>query len=414
MDDMNSFGDDSIFSAVDDYSDSIIDTSSYMDDYSSDTSSVHWSSSQSFDSNGDGINDITYEYGYDENGHAINIHSYDMDVDGIPDKMNVFSDADGDGKFDHVTKIYFDSEDNLHYQSAGDIDGDGLPDWNDKGVIGSDELANDSLNWDSNFTDDLKWNEDFNNDLNWDSDSNYSLDWQFVQEPEDFNFEFLIEPLDIDVDSILVDYDYNGSLPEGIYDGFVPGGDLENFDTVHLNSEIIVGDPVESMEHWEFQGNTNRCALYSQKFVLEELTGREYSIEDIASLAREKGWFTEDNGTPLLNMDKILKYNNIETELTFHNDLKDIEKHLNSGHKLICTVDSDEIWFGKDNNDLFSPNSSTDHAVQIIGIDYSSPVEPMVILNDSGTPDGKGEMVPWSVFSDAWDDGDRDLIVAKI
>ena len=50
------------------------------------------------------------------------------------------------------------------------------------------------------------------------------------------------------------------------------------------------------------------------------------------------------------------------------------------------------------------------HAVQVIGIDYSNPDEPMVILNDSGTPDGCGEMVPLDTFLDAWEDGNCQMI----
>ena len=43
------------------------------------------------------------------------------------------------------------------------------------------------------------------------------------------------------------------------------------------------------------------------------------------------------------------------------------------------------------------------HAVEVIGIDYSSP-EPMVIINDSGTMDGHAITVPASQFMDAWED----------
>lgn len=79
------------------------------------------------------------------------------------------------------------------------------------------------------------------------------------------------------------------------------------------------------MEEWEFQGDTNRCALYSQKFVIEELTGKDVPIEDIVDIATENGWFSEDSGTASLNMTKVLDAYGIENEMSFHNDIDDIK-----------------------------------------------------------------------------------------
>ena len=72
-------------------------------------------------------------------------------------------------------------------------------------------------------------------------------------------------------------------------------------------------------------------------------------------------------------------------------------------------MDSHEIWYGEDNN-IFAPDSSSNHAVEVIGVDHSDPEHPMVILNDSGSPDGKGEMIPLDVFEGAWEDGDCQMI----
>ena len=59
---------------------------------------------------------------------------------------------------------------------------------------------------------------------------------------------------------------------------------------------------------------------------------------------------------------------------------------------------------------MFSPLSGANHAVEVIGIDYSDPEHPMVILNDSGPQNGCGEMVPLDQFLDAWQDGDNLMI----
>ena len=63
-------------------------------------------------------------------------------------------------------------------------------------------------------------------------------------------------------------------------------------------------------------------------------------------------------------------------------------------------VDGNEIWYG--NTETYAPNDPN-HAVEVIGIDYSGS-EPMVIINDSGTMDGHAITVPASQFMDAWED----------
>ena len=63
---------------------------------------------------------------------------------------------------------------------------------------------------------------------------------------------------------------------------------------------------------------------------------------------------------------------------------------------------------------MYSPYDGPNHAVQVIGIDYSDPDNPMVILNDSGHPDGCGLEVPMDTFLDAWDDADNMMIICEV
>ena len=95
--------------------------------------------------------------------------------------------------------------------------------------------------------------------------------------------------------------------------------------------------------------------------------------------------------------------------MSFHNSIDDIENCLNNGGKVIVSIDANEIWYGHDNN-IFSPASSANHAVEVIGVDRSDPEHPMVILNDSGNPNGRGEMIPLDIFEATWGDGDSQMI----
>ena len=194
----------------------------------------------------------------------------------------------------------------------------------------------------------------------------------------------------------------------------VSATELGTFDPSLSDMEKVIGDPVPAMEKWECQGSTNRCGLYAQKFVIEEFTGKDIDMGEYLRIAKVNGLFGEGEGTAALNMNKMLDQYGIKNEMSFHNSLEDIEASLARGERVIVSIDADEIWHGEKDN-VFTPFDaegldSANHAVEVIGIDKTDPDNPMVILNDSGTPDGRGELVPADIFCDAWDDGNCQMI----
>lgn len=347
-----------------------------------------------FDSNGDGFPD-TYVEGYDTTG------------DGIVDTSKTYVDTNGDGYLETIVKGW-DTDHNGTFDTFDveqDSTGDGLVDT----IIHAHDYNQDGL------IDSITTYEDANQDGQYDT----------VTKAYDSDHDGEIDKIDVFVDAngsgspdVHSIYDYDpttGQIIPALATGFEIGGtiytELEQFQPDANYPEGVSGDPVESMSHWEFQGDTNRCALYSQKFVIEELdpSNGTIDIEEFAQIAKEHGWFTEEGGTSFLNMNHMLDYYGIENEMTFHNTIDDIEDCLNQGGKVIVSIDSGEIWFGEDDN-VFAPESSSDHAVEVIGIDRTDPEHPMVILNDSGSPNGKGEKIPLDVFQGAWDDGDCQMI----
>ncbi len=270
---------------------------------------------------------------------------YDYNQDGVTDDVKIHQDSDGDGRFEDLTKIY-------------DSDGDGMLDTTE---VYRDDTGNGSADYHEVYAYDPGTNEIIPAD-----NADYSLSGTYYQ-------------------------------------------DLDNFDPDSVTDpDLITGDPEESMDYWEFQGDTNRCALYSQMFVIEEFTGEDIDMEEFAQTAEENGWFTE-SGTYAANVNKMLDYYGIENEMSFHQSIDDVEDCLDNGGRVIVSIDADEIWHGK-SNDIFAPDSDSNHMVEVIGIDRSDPDNPMVILNDSGSPYGKGEMVPLEVFEGAWSEGDNQMI----
>jgi len=387
-----------------------------------------------FDTNGDGIVDMVE---IDRNGDGVPDAIFsDSNQDGIWD--SAMMDTDFDGSFD--TQLFDSNGDGIidTYHSELDTDHDGIVDtiikghdYNQDGTIESQTTYHD-LDGDGNYEevikghdsngdgiiDDITTYHDYNHDGNEDSaireqffdrDGDGKIDTYILNSDVDGNHSFeATEIYNIDAETGVIELPQFSTSLIGNISG-VCIDELKNFDPTKADMNAISGDPAKSMQEWEFQGNSGRCALYSQKFVIDELTHRDVDIEELADFAEKNGWFNEDSGTPLLNMDKVLNHYGVHSEMSFHNEFSDLQRDLEAGKKVIVAIDADEIWYGE-NDDLFTPGDGPNHAVEVIGVDHSDPNNPMVILNDSGNPNGCGEMVPMDAFLDAWEDGNCQMI----
>lgn len=332
------------------------------------------------DTNSDGNSDIWYK-GVDFNGDGNdNIVEVQQDTNhtGIVDTYSMQIDTDGDGSVDYAMR-------GTDYNDDGQFD---------SVRIYEDENANGIIDTMTEIYDSDKDGNLDRADVHHDYDEDGRDDWTQIcrYDPSNGTVTPLNDPPSY-AESI------SGTRAE----------ELNQFEPKPDYPEGISGDPSSSMEQWEYQGNTGRCALYSQKFIVEEFTGQDIDISEFVSIAESNGWFSDDFGTTFLNTNKMLDYYGIENEMSFHNDIEDIESCLSEGGRVIVAIDANEIWYGE-GDDLFSPSSGANHAVEVIGIDYSDPDHPMVILNDSGNPNGKGEMVPLDDFMDAWKDGECQMI----
>lgn len=285
------------------------------------------------------------------------------------------------------------------YQGTWDLDGDGYA---ETFFLSNDYNQDGSMDY-------LKMYSDTNNDGdfnvvtavhadNTDPNIGYRIEWD-IDLTGDHHSNYHIEG-------------FIPKLPYGYHGSCIGFADSNGLFDPATPLEFVSGTPASDMTVWQCQGETNRCALYSQIFTIEQLTGVKIDVEDFVDKAIQNGCFSENGGTTTLNMDKMLSYYNIDHDMLFDANLEQLEAELNNGNKLIVSVDSGQIWYGED-NDIFSPATQADHALQVIGIDYSDSENPMIILNDSGTLSGCGEMVPINVFEDAWAAGDHQMIVCR-
>ncbi len=377
IDDALGFWDENGYNCwYDNNGDGMIDTTLTLSDFDAYGNPLHCEIQLDTDSNG--VMDTAYSEFYDAYGNLVSlIQSYDYDQDGRYDMMKEFFDTTGDGQFDTVVDTHYDNTDSetlVTIDTHIDVDGDQHPDAGYHMEIADNDHDGIPDNVHLATT-------DSNGDIIEETDMPYS-DYMAMN---GMNF-----------------------TTNAIGAGVVDNGQFD----VNTDPSLVSGDPASDMEHWEYQGNTGRCAIYAQKFAIEALTGRDIPIEELVAVAEEHGWFNEaaGGGTTSLNMSKLLEYYGVENEMSFDNDISELENALNNNHKVIVSVDSDQIWYGAENN-IFSPETASDHAVEVIGIDHSDPENPMVVLNDSGSPDGCGELVPLDVFENAWNAGDSQMIV---
>lgn len=330
----------------------------------------------SYDTDHNGMMDTVMGVDMNEYGQQVDTYeSYDYDQDGRMDMTKLYVDNTGDGEFDQVTTTRLDTSDS-----------------------------------------DVVMTMDTQIDLSGNHQADQGINMQFIDqtgngEPDIVHLELtdgqgnVLEQQDMTYEEFI-------NMNQMNYSSACMGENLTaQFNPDATDPDAVAGTPAEDMEHWEYQGQTGRCAIYAQKFAIEAITGREIPIEELVAVAEENGWFVpgENEGTVSLNMDKLVEYYGVENEMSFNNDIESLEEALNDGHKVIVSVDSGQIWKGEE-NDIFSPETTADHAVEVIGIDRTDPENPMVVLNDSGTPNGRGELVPLEVFENAWSAGDSQMI----
>lgn len=200
---------------------------------------------------------------------------------------------------------------------------------------------------------------------------------------------------------------------EGGYWG-APSLGHEQFSVDHGEMHAVHGTPGEDMEHWHMQTHSDTCAIVSQEFILDSF-GVHLTEEQLRDEATQYGLYTPGGGTPIWAMGDLLAVHGIPTEDISHASISDIEHSLDAGQKVMVAVDSNEIWNpeaqsnGHTQADVFGTNAPN-HAVEVIGTDYCDPAHPMVILNDPGSPEGQGMMVPMQDFLDAWQGGGNYMV----
>lgn len=168
--------------------------------------------------------------------------------------------------------------------------------------------------------------------------------------------------------------------------------------------DLTAGTPETDVESWHLQSEANSCAVCCQEFVAEQLLEQDFSEQKMVEYATEQGWYNKETGTTMSDVGNLLETLGLEVERESGLMLSDLFGELENGHKIICGVNNMVL----ENPELAElPGCQANHAVEVIGIDYSNPEQVQVVLNDSGVENGMGRSVSADTFLKSWETSGR-------
>ncbi|MDO4548582.1 MAG: hypothetical protein Q4D04_10815 [Clostridia bacterium] len=175
----------------------------------------------------------------------------------------------------------------------------------------------------------------------------------------------------------------------------------------------IIGSP-DCYEHLEnedtLQQKNDTCAIKAQQLILDAY-GIYRTEEELTNLAKEKGWYEENNGTRYEHIGELLNHFGVESQMSMNGNIYDLVGELAQGHQVIAVVDSGELWNGGilESIEDMLPLGGGDHAVIISAVKNPADGKLSVQITDPGTGD---VMKSYSEeqFKNAWDDSGNFMV----
>lgn len=178
--------------------------------------------------------------------------------------------------------------------------------------------------------------------------------------------------------------------------------------------EYFIGDPASQMDDWMLQTESHNCAVAAEVSIINQFHADNICLNEATYDATAMGTYTPGYGTHPSDIGAMMDIYGVPNHTVMGATIEQLAAELQRGHGVIVGVNSSELWddsllnkikqffydaFGLDTAE-FNP---ADHAVVITGIDLSNPDCPMVIMNDSGIPNGAAVGYPLDQFVDAWE-----------
>lgn len=176
----------------------------------------------------------------------------------------------------------------------------------------------------------------------------------------------------------------------------------------------LIGAPNVQADYWELQNYSDNCATTAEGSIINQF-GYNFTQDEYAYISAANGWYNPGGGTSPEDVGKMMDLFEIPNHTVENAGVADLINELQQGHGVIVGVKADQLWdsssvftdlknfilekTGLDSSD-FTP---ADHAIVVTGIDFSDASNPMVLINDSGEPNGQGHPYPLARFVEAWE-----------
>lgn len=182
--------------------------------------------------------------------------------------------------------------------------------------------------------------------------------------------------------------------------------DLSQFDGV--------GDPQGAARFWQRQTG-NSCAIMAQICVLEYLTGRRIGEDEACAWLEEQGWYDPYGGTSRANSARVLELTGVPYEVCDGADFETLVECLEQGEQVVVGFNAEEVWNPlRDSHGRVVPQpDGGGHAVWITGVDVDDNGSVVVLMNDTGHPEGAARPVALEDFLMAWDHFGNFMVIAR-
>lgn len=189
--------------------------------------------------------------------------------------------------------------------------------------------------------------------------------------------------------------------------------------------DTLGGDPIGRADQWRLQGQNERgyeqdCALASTSAVLRDcgVETSESAIVDQAAneeLCDTNHEVAADNGGVKDGeaISQLLTENGVENRIENPQDPQELAQFVEEGKGVITEVDANEVWgTSLDAAPTYydaEGRSQVNHAVQVTGTvrDNSGELTGFIV-NDTGSPDGAGTVVPVEKWHACWTNTNND------
>ena len=237
----------------------------------------------------------------------------------------------------------------------------------------------------------------------------------------------LSEACEIASDSVSFGSSFDWELHKGDF-GFwelglppvVTEGDIDN--CMDNNKEIIdysmtdmfnspmqvIGEAGENISDPIFiqQPDDHSCALRSQQIVLRDF-GIDIPFDKLEQIALDNGVYTHE-GTYTYDIGKVLELAGVGMHQVTGSTMYDLMYELAQGHRVIVSVDANELWYDSILKNWFDDVFGTqggNHALIVAGVEINpyDTSDIKVVLTDPGSGDLRIEY-PADQFMDAWKD----------